>query len=53
MLCAHIECLGVPNRFYEVPENRKDFSENPEDDLGRLDDGRLALVMLIKLMDYS
>lgn len=53
MLCAHIESLSIPNSFYEVPDNRKDFSENPEQDIGRLDDGRLALVILVKLMDYA
>ena len=52
VLSAHIDSLPSFNEFYQVPACRKDFSDCPEDDLGRLDDGRLAVIVLTKLMDY-
>lgn len=53
ILCAHIESLPSYAEFYKVPQNRKQFSDSPDDDIGRLDDGRLALVVLTKLMDFT
>lgn len=52
MLCAHIESLPTTDPFFEFHNRRNDDSFFAEDQLGRLDDGRLALIILTKLMDF-